>query len=349
MSEQIRVHKIASATSRLQLEAELQIDPNISPENGQVVVGEALREKRIYAELELVSGRMAKILKGDRIVGVLGSRAALRGFVGTVPSQLFFGDTLHVLNKGGVIGRCTSSNQDLGDALPLRYLGTVVGPDGGARNIGENAIAESQSLESTVPIILVAGSCMNSGKTQAACEIVAGLTSFGVRVAAGKVSGVACLRDVLNMQDHGAIDALSFIDCGHPSTAGIESVVPLTKGILNVLSASSPDVIVLEIGDGIVGGYGCESLFQDDELMRQCAFLVFCANDLLAAWGGVRFLEQIGRTIDCISGPATDNEVGTQWVEQSLGLRAVNARTQPGDLARLSGKAFRSWSPVKRR
>ena len=272
--------------------------------------------------------------------GALGARAALRGFVGNVPDQLFLGDTLHVLNKGGVIGRCTSANTDLGEALPLRYLGTVV-EDGTPRNIREGGIAEADFLSNSIPLVLVAGSCMNSGKTQAVCEIVAGLHSFGARVAAGKVTGVACLRDVLNMQDHGAVEVKSFLDCGYPSTAGFETVVPVAKGILNALAVVDPDVIVLEIGDGLLGGYSCESLFSDKELMGHRVLLVFCANDLVAAWGGIRYLEGLGQTIDCVSGPATDNEVGIQMIEKEFGVRAINARNHPGDLARMAGEALR--------
>jgi len=46
---------------------------------------------------------------------------------------------------------------------------------------------------------------MNSGKTYAATEIIQQGTRVGLRVAAAKLSGIACLRDTLNMADHGAI------------------------------------------------------------------------------------------------------------------------------------------------
>ena len=39
-------------------------------------------EKSVYDRLELTSGRMAKINKGDVIAGTLGFRRALKGFVG---------------------------------------------------------------------------------------------------------------------------------------------------------------------------------------------------------------------------------------------------------------------------
>jgi len=55
---------------------------------------------------------------------------------------------------------------------------------------------------------------MNSGKTYAATELIKQATRAGLRVAAAKLSGIACLRDTLNMADHGAIAIASFLDCG---------------------------------------------------------------------------------------------------------------------------------------
>ena len=47
---------------------------------------EALEEKGVYGELELLGGRLARIIKGDLIAGVLGERQALKGFVGSIPA-----------------------------------------------------------------------------------------------------------------------------------------------------------------------------------------------------------------------------------------------------------------------
>ena len=54
-------------------------------EGGSVLAVRALMEKSVYDRLELVSGRMAKINKGDVMAGTLGYRRALKGFVGIVP------------------------------------------------------------------------------------------------------------------------------------------------------------------------------------------------------------------------------------------------------------------------
>jgi hypothetical protein len=60
-----------------------------------------------------------------------------------------------------------------------------------------------------------------------------------------------------------------------------------------------------------------------------------CANDLVAAWGAREICRQLGRDIDIMSGPATDNQVGEQYVENELGIPAANARTAGERLADL--------------
>src|SRR5690606_40278216 len=59
---------------------------------------------------------------------------------------------------------------------------------------------------------LVAGTCMNAGKTVAATELVRGLSRGGLRVAALKLTGVSLMRDALSMRDAGAVAAFTFND-----------------------------------------------------------------------------------------------------------------------------------------
>ncbi len=328
----VRVNKLGSVVYNLHLPEVVDVNDRCQAKMGNVVVVQALEEKRVYDHVELVTGRMARVSRDDVLAGALGARQALRGFVGKVPDSLAVGDTLHVLNLGAVIGICTSENKDYGHPLRVRLLGMAV-RSGKILNIADNAVPEAKKLTRTAPLVMVSGSCMNSGKTVAACEIAAKLTQRGYKVAAAKLSGVACLRDVLNMEDHGAVEGLSFLDCGYPSTAGMTDLVPLAKGILNRLNRSKPDVIVVEMGDGIIGGYGVSSLFHDKELMDATAAHVLCANDLVAAWGAQLHMEQNGQSIDVMAGPATDNDVGRNYVEQELGLTAANARVDPERLA----------------
>jgi len=176
---------------------------------------------------------------------------------------------------------------------------------------------------------------MNSGKTYAATELIKQATRAGVRVAAAKLSGVACLRDTLNMADHGAIAIASFLDCGLPSTVGIGDLAPVAKAVIARLNESAPDFIVIEMGDGILGGYSVESVFADQELREATAAIVFCASDYVGAWGGIELFRRRGIEIDMVAGSVTDAQMGQDYIEQEFGVPAGNARRDGAHLFQL--------------
>ncbi|MEM8884504.1 MAG: hypothetical protein AAGD14_10570 [Planctomycetota bacterium] len=323
----IHAHKIASSAYRMELGHEVEYSRRVEARTGQLVVVRALEEKRVYDVLELATGRLAHISKGDVLVGALGSRAALAGFVGRVPERIKAGDVLHVLNLGGVIGECISNNQDVGKPLQVEMIGGVT-RGGEPINIRDGAIPPATSLTMSAPLVLVSGTCMDSGKTRAATEIIFHLTQRGYRVGAAKLTGVAAQRDPLGMMDHGAFEALSFLDCGVPSTSDCEDLPQVAKAVLNQLCVDGADVVVAETGDGIIGSYGVRRLLEDEEIRAAAKCHVLTANDLVAAWGAKKLMEdELGLKIGVMAGPATDNEVGVRYVEDQLGIVAANART----------------------
>src|SRR5579863_9054426 len=110
----------------------------------------------------------------------------------------------------------------------------------------------------------------------------------------------------------------------------------VTRTLLTRIAAGRPDVIVAELGDGLLGAYGVGAILADAEIRSAFTAVVLAANDPVAAWGGVRLLAQdFGIVPAAVTGPATDNLAGTQIIEQTLGVPAANARTQSERLARL--------------
>lgn len=329
--------KIGSATSPLELPRSISVvDVNLAPKAGDVVVVRALSESVTYGNLELPTGRLAKIYRNDVIFGVLGRRRALKGFFGDVPDTATAGDRLHLLNMGGVIGVCSGHHSSLSDAIEVEVLGFAIDETTGRiRNIGDAALEPSAVLKNTAPIVLIAGTCMNSGKTVAATEIIKQAHHSGMRVAGAKMSGVACLRDTLNMFDCGAEVTASFLDCGLPSTVGIDDLAPVAKAILNKLNDSEPDLIVVELGDGIVGGYSVDSILQDPEIKAATGSFVFCASDYVGVVGGIEVLKKFGVGIDIVAGSVTDAKSGEDFVEREFGLNAGNARRDGVRLFRL--------------
>jgi hypothetical protein len=332
----IDVDKIGSATSPLNLGRSVAVVPDSAqPRAGDVIVVRALTDSATYNMLELPTGRLAKINPGDLLIGVLGRRRALKGFVGDVPLGVNAGDQLHLLNMGGVIGSCTGHHSSLSDAIQVKVIGLASDEQGRVLNIADAALTPRTALGETAPLLIIAGTCMNSGKTYAATELIKQATRAGLRVAGAKLSGIACLRDTLNMADHGAIAIASFLDCGLPSTVGATNLADVAKTIISRLNESSPDLIVIELGDGLLGGYSVESVFADLELRDATAGLVFCASDYVGAWGGIELLRRRGIEIDVIAGSVTDSQMGQDFIEKEFGVPAANARRDGAQLFQL--------------
>src|SRR2546428_9428802 len=163
---QIEVDKIGSATSPLNLSRNLSvIGKNGAARAGDVVVVRALTDNATYNMLELPTGRLAKVNPGDLVAGVLGRRRALKGFVGDVPETVKAGDELHLLNLGGVIGQCSGHHSSLNDAIKVEVLGLATNVKGSIQNIADVALPLRETLGPTAPLVVIAGACMNSGKT----------------------------------------------------------------------------------------------------------------------------------------------------------------------------------------
>ncbi len=334
-TRKIRLDRVASGTSPARIGSIVEVSPECRAEEGAIIVCRALGERKVYGELELPSGRLAKVVSGNLLAGILGARQALHGYMGEAPKTLKVGDTLSLLNVGGVIGTCISANKALGPPIPLEVLGQAT-RHGKLLNIRDYALPPCESIPTNgPPIVLVLGTCMNSGKTYAASECIRLLSHSGVRIAAGKLSGVAALRDTLAMADNGAVAVSSFLDCGLPSTVNCSDLAAVARSVIALLEKHSPQLIVLELGDGIIGGYHLDSILKDPSIHRRTRARILCANDLVGAWGGINFLTELDHRPEVVSGPVTDNSVGTSYITQQMNVPCANARSEPVQLAQL--------------
>ena len=327
----IRLDRISSSTRNAQLATEVIVGDEIIAAEGYVLAVRILHDKSSYNTVEDRTGRMVALRAGDVLAGTLGHRRALRGYAGVVPSAISVGDTIEVLNLGGILGKCTSATPENGAPFKAEVLGAVLAfPELGDRvgrpaHIRDQAVPVAERLEHQIPVVYVAGTCMNAGKTVAATELVRGLSRSGLRVAASKLTGVSLMRDALSMQDAGAVAALTFNDIGIATTrAGL--TVPAAKGIFNRLSAAKPDVILAELGDGILGEYGVQDILKDGELTGVGAAYVMAAPDPVGCWGAVTLMRDMFHLpVTVLTGPATDNEVGRDYIRKELGLPSHNA------------------------
>ncbi|MGP8034806.1 MAG: hypothetical protein ACLPQ6_11795 [Steroidobacteraceae bacterium] len=326
------VDKLASVTQACSLSHEVRIAADIPAEEGVVIVVEVLNNKSTYNTLELVSGRMAKVGKGDIVAGALGHRQALFGYSGHVPAAVQPGDVLQMLNIGGVLGVCDSINPEKGKPFDCRVLGVALNFPYLGERIGVPARAGYKRLEANaaldtrgVPVVALVGTCMEAGKTAAACAIISRMRHRGLTVDAFKATGVSLRRDILAMEDAGARRCAIFTDLGVVSTTRANGPA-LTRTMLTELAAAKPDVVVFELGDGILGTYGVDAILECPDIRAALSGVVLSANDPVAAWGGVQLLRDRFRIEPCVvTGPATDNQVGIEIITRQMAVPACNA------------------------
>lgn len=334
------VDKIASVTKTQALGREVRVGEDFPCRAGDIIAVRVLTEKSTYNTVELSTGRMSLIKKGDVVVGALGHRNALAGYTGKVPTSLACGDTVNILNLGGVIGECTGFNPQVGRPFECEVLGQVLHfPVLGERvGIPATILNGRPPMRPTVeakgvPFVLVVGTCMDSGKTYASASLIQELTRRRLVVDAFKATGVSLYRDVLAMEDAGARRTMIFTDLGVVTTCE-ETAPGLARTMLSELADGAPDIVLAELGDGILGTYGVHSILADEAIRAAVGAVVLASSDPVGAWGGAKRLqEEYGILPHVITGPCTDNAAGSKLVEEKLGIPAANARSAPNELA----------------
>jgi hypothetical protein len=337
----------ASSVARIKFDGAISVIESGPCEEGDVVLVRVREVNHVYPMLETPEVKEVVLQQGQLLVGVLGNRKALRGFSGKPPLYLHRGTKLHLLNKGGIIGECTAFNRDLGWPAVVEYIGTVKSNDG-PLNLRHSALEFVSGPLPSVPVILVMGTCMNSGKTTVCKQILRNFSEKGFTVHAGKVAGVACLQDTHAMTRAGAKKALSFLDFGLPSTTEVDTLAPVARSLVSYLAEDKPDFIVLEMGDGILGGYQVASVFEDDEFMENSLCTILCANDLMGVWGAMQWMAQHTNVLQArrpalISGPVTDSGEGIQYIEDHCGIPAANAFDSAGKICTFLLESLMPW------
>lgn len=333
-NEQIAVDGICSLARYVPITTGKKVDftTNIPAEEGTLVIGQVLNEKKRYNRLERVSGRKTRLIKGKTYVFVLGNRAATDGFVGVVPESIQVGDCLQILNLGGIVGHCTSTNlRYVGSPINIRLKGAVSVKGQPANMANFSPIKPADRLLTDKPLIIVFGSSMNSGKTSVARKIIKVLRQYKKKIGACKVTGAGCMKDTLSMKKAGARHTYDLADVGLASTVTKKDTLAAAKGLVNKLSEYKLDYIVIEIGDGLISEYHGHKVVYDKSFIKRLALSVACARDLSGAWGIKTLVSQHGSRVDIFAGPVTDNEAGANYIKKHWQLPIVNARYSSDD------------------
>jgi hypothetical protein len=268
-------------------------------------------------KLELTNGRMTEPMPGDIIVGALGSRYATLEATGSWHEVKEDG-IMHLLTGAGLLGKMTSKSFLLPNLIETRYLGHIARQ--GIKVNMRNFIAEMAIEPLQIPVILLVGTSMSAGKTMTGRIVTRLLTNAGIQVVGGKLTGAGRYRDILALQDAGAVQVFDFVDVGLPSTIlDDDRYLTLLRLLLTLIQKTSADIAVLEIGASPLEPYNGDVAIK--AIREQIGFTILCASDPYAVLG---IMESFELTPDLISGPATNTIAGRALIKNLCKVPAIN-------------------------
>ncbi|MBI5620764.1 hypothetical protein HY949_03230 [Candidatus Gottesmanbacteria bacterium] len=335
----MKLIKIPSIVKNIPLSGTIETGSSIVPKEGLVILVEALEDAGKNNVLEFSTGRLGKLVKGDVIPAVLEKRRALKEFAGDIPHALVPGDELDWLCESGIVGEIVGVNERWGTPMKVKVLGSLL-LDGKTLNIKHSAIPWQDDLENSAPIVAVLATCMDSGKTTLICKLAEYFKNNGLHVVGAKLTGVAFMQDPLKMKDNGLDTVMDFVDAGLPSTCGGPTdSIKAACGIITELNKGKPDLILAEFGDGIMGEYNVAPIITHPSIKKYIAMTIVAANDLMAAWGAKKKMEDLGYAIDMLTGPVANSHVGVEYVEHNFGIPSEsNQHAIPKTIAMLEKK-----------
>ena len=281
-------------------------------------------------------GRQVELMEGETLIGALGTRRATLDKVGGW-RDVGEDKRMQVLTLGGVLGRIASASPFSKMPIELDYVGHVTIDDTLAR-MSDFGLPRRPPTED-IPVVLVLGTSMSSGKTMSGRVLTRVLVDLGYEVAACKLTGAGAYKDVLSLDVSGAEYVYDFVDAGLPTTVVDEDT--FREAIQSVLYAvDGADVMVAEIGASPLEQYNGDVIV--NILESQVIFTILCASDPYAVVG---LEEAFGRSPDLVAGIATNTSAGIDLVEQLTDCRALNLHEENAKdpLARLLEDAMQDW------
>jgi hypothetical protein len=321
---------------------------HVVPRAGDVILAR-VHELGQHLRIERPDSRKASLFEGDEILVAYGDRYAPDQFEAEVPANL---GLTHLVAAGGLAGTVISAHAKMDAPTVIEPLGVLADARGKVtlRRCAPFKVVAPEDARTLrrvgKPLVIgVLGTSMNSGKTTTVASIVRGLTKAGLSVAAGKVTGTGAGGDPMLFKDSGASRVLDFTDFGYGSTyrLGHEGVRSLLVSLICELAATGPDVIVVEVADGL---YQEETarLVKDPLFKQQIDKVVFAAGEALGALGGQILLGQLGLSPVAISGMLTASPLAKREAAAALDVPVLDreelASAQVADVLLLPGYAM---------
>ena len=309
----------AFTTRRVRGEPPALTDDGRSPSPGDLVLAR-VDAIGYHSALQLPDGRRKRLFVGDEIVVVYGNRYAPNQFEAVVPRTL---GPCQLVAAGGVAGKVLSGHASITkNPTQITPLCLLAGSHGGPANLRDYALPGVERIPSPHPtVVAVAGTSMDSGKTETCAFLVRGLTAAGLKVAYAKITGTGAGGDTWLLRDAGAQPVLDFTDAGLVSTylAPEDEIRRAFVTLVAHLSRTRVSAIVLEIADGVLQGETAR-LLTSPVFRETVGGVVFTACDAMGAVAGQGWLRARNLPLVALSGVMTSSPLQRVEATRTTGL-----------------------------
>ncbi|TRZ89605.1 DUF1611 domain-containing protein [bacterium] len=284
----------------------------------------------------------------DLFVGVFGNRYATE----YVEAEVTGLEDISLLTSGGMVGTIKSKHRDFGKPTHVSIIGFLIDKNSGKRvNLKDLLFKKPLDQPSLKNLVVIVGTGMSTGKTTTSCKLIRALSRKGLRVAACKLTGSVSSRDQDEMIAASAICTSDFSDYGFPSTylCTKGELIGLLDRMISDLEKTNPDIVIMEVADGILERETAMLLADGYFKQRAAAKVILSADSALSALSAVDKLKDLGYRTIGVSGTMTSSPLSVKEFEQNSETRVFSSAGSLEDLAEaLVGEAG-STSEVARK
>ncbi len=306
---------------------------NLTPNVGDIALF-GIEELGYHKSLVISNNKRSRLYEGDIYVGVFGNRYASQHLEAEVENTV----NLSMLTASGMAGTVKSKHKDFGKTTNLSFRGFLTFDNGQRVNLKTLRSNELVSYSSGFSLnsyskdaikkhlLVVVGTGMNSGKTTIASKLIKGLSKMGIKVAACKLTGSVSNRDMDEMLSASATTFVDFSDYGFPSTylCSKEELLDLFNTMMIYLEKTNPDIIIMEIADGILQRETA-MLLEEESIKSLIKWIIVTAESPLSALYAVERLSKVGYIILSVSGTMTSSPLFIKEFQKNSKIKVTSS------------------------